>query len=278
MFLALISRIRRSNPSCSSTRGTSSPLRMTSRTWVSSLRPKAPPGWDSAKSSALKPRASSRAAARASPRANCTVVLAVGARFKGQASRSTLVSSTQSACLARLEVRPPVMPAIRTPWRLRAGSSDVSSWLSPLLEIASTMSLSVTMPRSPWLASAGCTKKAGVPVDARVAAILRPMWPLLPMPMTTTRPGVASMACATCTKRSSSRWASACSDWISMVKVSRAVARACDAPSTGEVGMGMFMDGFYRGGRDPAAPSDLRLAQAGPGWRLRRRNHPRAPT
>ena len=29
---------------------------------------------------------------------------------------------------------------------------------------------------------------AGVPVEASVAAILRPTWPLLPMPMTTTRP------------------------------------------------------------------------------------------
>ena len=44
------------------------------------------------------------------------------------------------------------------------------------------------MPRSPWLASLGCTKKAGVPVDARVAAILRPTWPDLPMPVTITRP------------------------------------------------------------------------------------------
>jgi hypothetical protein len=31
----------------------------------------------------------------------------------------------------------------------------------------------VIMPRSPWLASAAWTKKAGVPVEARVAAILR---------------------------------------------------------------------------------------------------------
>ena len=31
----------------------------------------------------------------------------------------------------------------------------------------------VIMPRSPWLASLGCTKKAGVPVEAKVAAILR---------------------------------------------------------------------------------------------------------
>lgn len=39
-----------------------------------------------------------------------------------------------------------------------------------------------------WLASAGCMKNAGVPVEAMVAAILRPMWPLLPMPLTITRP------------------------------------------------------------------------------------------
>ena len=44
------------------------------------------------------------------------------------------------------------------------------------------------MPRSPWLASLGWTKKAGVPVEAKVAAILRPTWPDLPMPVTITRP------------------------------------------------------------------------------------------
>ena len=44
------------------------------------------------------------------------------------------------------------------------------------------------IPRSPWLASAGCTKYAGVPVLASVEAILRAMCPDLPMPLTTTRP------------------------------------------------------------------------------------------
>src|SRR2546423_3906487 len=47
------------------------------------------------------------------------------------------------------------------------------------------------MPRSPWLASLGCTKKAGVPVEAKVAAILRPAWPDLPMPVTISRPRAA---------------------------------------------------------------------------------------
>ena len=37
-------------------------------------------------------------------------------------------------------------------------------------------------------ASPGWTKNAGVPVEASVAAILRAMWPLLPMPETMTRP------------------------------------------------------------------------------------------
>ncbi len=63
-----------------------------------------------------------------------------------------------------------------------------SSAVSPELEIAITTSSCVIMPRSPWLASAGCRKKAGVPVLASVAAILLPMWPDLPMPVTTTRP------------------------------------------------------------------------------------------
>src|SRR5829696_7269417 len=38
------------------------------------------------------------------------------------------------------------------------------------------------------MASAGCRKKAGVPVLASVAAILRQMMPDLPMPVTITRP------------------------------------------------------------------------------------------
>src|SRR5690242_7658552 len=51
----------------------------------------------------------------------------------------------------------------------------------------------VIMPRSPWLASAACTKKAGVPVEASVAAILRAICPDLPSPVTITRPRAARM-------------------------------------------------------------------------------------
>ena len=42
--LALISRISSEKPASGSTRGTPSPLRITSLRWVSSLRPRAPPG------------------------------------------------------------------------------------------------------------------------------------------------------------------------------------------------------------------------------------------
>ena len=54
--------------------------------------------------------------------------------------------------------------------------------------MASTTSVRVIMPRSPCPASAGCMKKAGVPVLASVAAILPAIWPDLPMPVTTTLP------------------------------------------------------------------------------------------
>src|SRR3569833_1169039 len=63
-----------------------------------------------------------------------------------------------------------------------------SSAVSPDHDSAMITSSGVIMPRSPWLASAACTKKAGVPVEASVAAILRPICPDLPRPVTMTRP------------------------------------------------------------------------------------------
>src|SRR5262245_48944266 len=43
-------------------------------------------------------------------------------------------------------------------------------------------------PRSPWMASAGCRKKAAVPVLESVAAIFWQMMPDLPIPVRMTRP------------------------------------------------------------------------------------------
>src|SRR5258706_13125088 len=65
------------------------------------------------------------------------------------------------------------------------------------------------MPRSPWLASAGWTKYAGVPVLESVEAILRAMCPDLPMPLTTTRPLRFCTSSTAARKRSSMRSASA---------------------------------------------------------------------
>ena len=224
--LALISRISVIRSASSSTRGTSALARITSLTCVSSLRPSAPPGCERAKSSALKPRASSSATASASPMASWAVVLAVGARLCGQASFSTEASSTTSAWRPRVDCGRPVSATRGTPMRLMSGSNTVSSSLSPLLLMPSTTSAAVIMPRSPWLASAGCTNMAGVPVDASVAAILRPMWPLLPMPITTTRPWLFSTSWVAWANASPSRSAMAVTARASMVRVSMASARA----------------------------------------------------
>jgi hypothetical protein len=55
-----------------------------------------------------------------------------------------------------------------------------------------TTSLAETMPRSPWRASVGLRKSEGVPVEANVATSLSPIFPALPTPVTTSRPGMHS--------------------------------------------------------------------------------------
>ena len=51
-----------------------------------------------------------------------------------------------------------------TPRRDRCGIISSTSPVSPELEMASSTSSRVIMPISPWLASAACMKKDGVPV------------------------------------------------------------------------------------------------------------------
>ena len=92
------------------------------------------------------------------------------------------------AARARVEVGLPVIATNGTPIRATGGSKVRISGVSPEFDSASSRSSRVIMPMSPWLASAGCRKKAGEPVLARVAAILPPMCPDLPMPVTTIRP------------------------------------------------------------------------------------------
>jgi len=68
-----------------------------------SLRPRLPAGWERAKSSSVNPRAFSSATANASPTASAAVVLAVGARFNGQASAGTPMSRCTVAIRARAD-------------------------------------------------------------------------------------------------------------------------------------------------------------------------------
>ena len=108
-----------------------SPLRITSRTRVSSRRPSAPPGCERAKSSTEKPRASSSATASASPSASAAVVLAVGARSSGQASSSTAASRCTSAACASEECALPVIAMIA-----RALALDVRRQRAELVGLA----------------------------------------------------------------------------------------------------------------------------------------------
>src|SRR3954451_3806321 len=101
-----------------------------------------------------------------------------------------------------------------------------SSGVSPELESATTASWGVIMPRSPWLASAGWAKSAGVRVDARLAAILRATWPLLPMPVTTTRPSTAASRSTTSAKALPTWCARTRSASASAVMTRRALATA----------------------------------------------------
>ena len=163
----------------------SSPRRMMSLTLVSSARPREPPGWRLAKSRAVEWRASTRAMARASPMTSMAVVLEVGARFSGQASRETPVSSTMSEYLAREEAVLPVMEMMGSSKRLMKGSRASSSEVSPEKDIAMQTSPSWTMPRSPCRAFRESSRTVGVPVEFRVATILAPMLPDLPTPTMT---------------------------------------------------------------------------------------------
>ena len=135
---------------------------MTSSTCSSSRRPRLPPGCERAKSSSVKPRASSSATASASPIASAAVVLAVGARLSGQASAGTLTSRCTVASRASVEAAVAGQRDQRHAEALdhAAGWSAVPS-VSPEFDSASTTSPRVIMPMSPWLASAGCRKNDG---------------------------------------------------------------------------------------------------------------------
>ena len=101
-------------------------------------------------------------------------------------------SSTTSAASARVELRTAGDRDQRDVEAPRIGEDVGKLGVSPEFDSARIASSAPIMPRSPWLASPGWTNCAGVPVEAKVAAILRAMWPLLPMPVTMIRPFAAA--------------------------------------------------------------------------------------
>ena len=129
--------------------GISLPLTMTSLTRSNSCRPSAPPGCEKANSSAVKPLASSTAMAKASPITSAAVVLAVGARFRGQASVLMAASRWTSDAPASSEVASPVMLMSVTLSLLISGNNVRISLVPPLLDSARTQSLRVIIPISP---------------------------------------------------------------------------------------------------------------------------------
>ncbi len=184
--------------------------------------PKAPAGWDSAKSSAVKPRASSNATASASPKAKVAVVLEVGARPSGQASWIFPKVKATSAFCGIGPLLSPLMVIKGISRRLIKGMSIMISSLLPELEIAISTSPGTSMPKSPCPASPGCIKNDGVPVEAKVAAILRPICPDFPIPVMTKRPRHCKIISQARLKRSSICAANISSACSSIRKVSNA--------------------------------------------------------
>ena len=138
--------------------------------------------------------------------ASMAVVLAVGARPRGQASRGTPVSMTTKLARPRVELGRPVKLIRGEPRRLRLGRRMVSSWVSPLLDRTRITSSLDTMPRSPCMASTGCRKRALVPVELKVATSFRATIPDFPTPARITRPLARKIRSTALTKL----WSSFC--------------------------------------------------------------------
>ena len=168
--------------------GSSSPVCIKCFTCNNKRLPKAPAGCERAKSSEVNPRASNNATANASPKAKVAVVLDVGARPKGHASWILPNVSATSAFCGIGPRSSPLMVIKGTPKYLIKGISIMISSLLPEFEIAISTSPATNIPKSPCPASPGCIKNDGVPVEANVAAIFRPICPDLPMPVMTKRP------------------------------------------------------------------------------------------
>jgi len=99
-----------------------------------------------------------------------------------------LSSSTTSLARASVESKRQQKEISASPLRFSVASRRRISSVSPLADKATTTSPGISTPRSPCTASAGCRNSAGLPVELSVAAIFCAIIPLLPIPVTTTRP------------------------------------------------------------------------------------------
>ena len=130
----------------------------------------------------------------------------MGANPRGQASSSTLASRFADAAMANSDCLSPVKLIRGTPFRFNTGSRDNISEVVPELEMAGELRrlrLSCRyrhdLPRRDAHTSQWCLCWPGV------AAIFLPIWPDLPMPITTTRPLLARMISQAFTKPASTR-------------------------------------------------------------------------
>ena len=124
-------------------------------TKVVNFLPSWPAGCDFAKSSFVNPLCSRRDTAKASPKTRASVVDEVGAKSKGQASSSALItmliSPARAIIVSTLFVTEKIFPA----HLLRAGKISIISLVSPELEKIKIASFLSIIPRSPCAASVG---------------------------------------------------------------------------------------------------------------------------
>ncbi len=150
--------------------GRSSPVRMTITYTQQQLRPSEPPGWDEGEIFLRKTPTFEQGDSQRVTHGQRGRGAGRGGQVQGAGLfRYPCVEHTVAAP-ASVESSLPVMVIKADVRRLSNGRRVISSPVSPEFERAITTSLRVIMPRSPWLASPGCTKKAGVPVLASVAA------------------------------------------------------------------------------------------------------------
>ena len=124
--------------------------------------------------------------------------------------------------MARKDSLLAVMAIKGFPSRLSKGTNTLISGVLPLLEIQIITSLGWIIPKSPWIASAACIKREGVPVEFIVATIFCAIIALFPMPVTTTLPPLSRIVWTERAKSLSKKFVNFPKEYSSVSMVSRA--------------------------------------------------------